>query len=136
MAEQLATTDHLPFFTLRAVRDKVVSMTVLWVGFGIMVGIFSSPPDGGVIRMISGAVAGVIIFPFIGVFLGLIGGQWQPTLAGGVAGLILSLSLGLASGIPELLPTANVGLVSGALVGATFFSYVGIVRKGLAALSQ
>ena len=136
MHEQTATTELPAFFSLRAVRDKVLRMTLLWFGLGIVVGILSAPPERGIVGMVAGAIAGIIVLPFMGVFLGLIGGQWRETLLGGLAGLILSFGIGVASGVPELRPVANVGLVGGALVGATFFSYVSYLRKALAALSQ
>ena len=120
---------------MRGVMDKVLRMTLLWLGFGIVVGVISAPPEGGIIGMIAGAVAGMILFPFLGAFLGLIGGQWRETLLGGIAGLAMGFSLGVAGGLQPL-PVANVGLVGGALVGATFVSYVGYLRKGLALLSR
>ena len=137
MSVQLATTNPLPsFFSLRALGDKILRMTLLWLGLGIVVGVLSSPPEEGPVRIIAGAIAGMIVFPFIGAVLGLIGGQWRETLLGGIAGLVLGFSLGAACGVPDLLATANVGLVGGALVGATFVSYLSILRKGLATLSQ
>lgn len=136
MSERTATTELPAFFSLRAVQDKVLRMTLLWLGIGIAVGILSAPPERGIVGMIAGAIAGIIVMPFMGAFLGLIGGQWRETLLGGLAGLILGFGLGIASGVPELRPAANVGLVGGAIVGATFFSYVGYLRKAIAALSR
>ena len=131
MAEERATA-----FSLRALRDKVVCMTLLWLSFGVVVGILAAPPERGIVGMLAGAIAGMIVFPFLGAFLGLIGGQWRETLLGGISGLILGFTLGVASGVPDLQPVANLGIVGGALVGATFFSYLGYVRKGLALLTQ
>jgi hypothetical protein len=77
----------------------------------------------------------IVCLPF-GVFLGLIGGQWRESLVGGVAGLTLGVGVGVASGVSELMAAGNVGLVGGALVGATIFTYLGYAWKALAALRK
>jgi hypothetical protein len=137
MAEHDSTTDRLtPFFSLRAVGANVLRMTLLWLAFGPVVGVLSSPLEEGFARIVAGVIAGMIVCLPFGVFLGLIGGQWRESLVGGVAGLTLGVGVGVASGVSELMAAGNVGLVGGALVGATIFTYLGYAWKALAALRK
>ena len=106
-------------------------MTLLWLGFGVFVGVLSAPPGGGALAIVSGAIAGMIVLPFMGAFLGLIGGNWRETLLGGITGLIVGAYVDLMNGQLELLSIAKVGLVGGAIIGATFFSFANHLRKRL-----
>src|SRR5262245_28460648 len=63
--------------SLRSVAIAVFQMSLLWLGFGILVGAASALPDGDAIRIASGIIAGMIILPVIGALLGLIGGRWR-----------------------------------------------------------
>jgi hypothetical protein len=118
-------------FTWRSIAVAVMQMCLLWLGFGIVVGAASALPDGDAIRIISGIIAGMIILPVFGALLGLLGGRWRETLAGGIAGAIVGFSVGAATGQTEILALANVGLVGGAIVGATFLSFANHFRRAL-----
>src|SRR5215831_8574991 len=96
MAHQSAHTPTVPaIFSLRSVAIATLQMSLLWLGFGIVVGAVSALPDGDVVRIISGIIAGMIVFPVIGALLGVMGGRWRETLVGGVAGLIFAGGLGI-----------------------------------------
>lgn len=114
---------------MRSIAVAVLQMSLLWLTFGIVVGAASALPDGDVIRIISGIIAGMIILPVFGALLGLLGGRWRETLAGGVAGAIVGFGVGVATGQAEILALANVGLVGGAIVGATFLSFANHFRR-------
>jgi hypothetical protein len=118
------------------VQTRIMPMTLLWLGFGVLVGVLSAPPAGGALAIVSGAIAGMIVLPFMGAFLGLIGGNWRETLLAGVAGLVVGALVDLVNGQLDLLNTAKVGLVGGAIIGATFFSFVNHWRKTLALLTR
>jgi hypothetical protein len=111
-------------------------MGLLWLGFGVIVGALSAPPGSEMTGLISGAIAGMIVMPFIGALLGLMGGKWQQTLFGGVFGLSLGTVLGLSNPSSELQVVASTSLVCGALVGATFLPWLGQVRKSFAFLGR
>jgi hypothetical protein len=134
MPQQDTAEPAASFFSLQAIGINVARMTLLWLALGIMVGMLSSPFDEGIVRIVAGIIAGMIICPLIGAFLGLIGAQWRETLMGAIAGLGLGFCLGVASGVAEVRPLANVSMVGGALVGATFLTYLTYARKFLAAI--
>src|SRR5205823_2792183 len=98
---------------------RVMPMTLLWLALGALVGVLGAPPERGILGMVASAIGGMIVLPFMGAVLGLIGGKWRETLVGGVAGLILGAGVGVATAQPEFLSVANVGLLGGAMVGAT-----------------
>jgi hypothetical protein len=137
MAEQDVTIDPItPCFSLRSMGVNVLRMTLLWLAFGPVVGVLSSPLEEGFTRMVAGVIAGVIVCVPFGVLLGLIGGQWRESLVGGMAGLTLGLSVGMASGFSQLMAAGNVGLVGGAMVGATVFTYLDYAWKAVAAVRK
>jgi hypothetical protein len=130
MAHQSNPAAQVPsVLSWRSTALAVLQMSLLWLAFGVVVGAVSALPDGDAIGIVSGIIAGMIVLPVVGALLGLIGGRWRETLVGGVAGLILAFSLGLATGQSELLAVTNVGLVGGAIVGATFLSFINHFRR-------
>lgn len=121
-----------PTFALRSIVVAVLQMSLLWLVFGVIVGAGTALPDGDAVRIVAGIIAGMIILPVIGAFLGLIGGRWRETLVGGIAGFLLAGSIGLATAQANLFPLANVGLVGGAIVGGTFLSFLNHFRRAFA----
>jgi hypothetical protein len=95
-------------------------MLLLWRGFAAFVGPGSMPPGLGASGVVSGLIAGVIVLAPVGVAMGLIGGGWKAALCGGAGGLALGAAAGWLGGEPNPLTRAAVGLVAGAVVGATF----------------
>src|SRR5947199_10415222 len=64
----------------RVVAKRVLGMMTLWMIFGLVVG--SNLMPGNLISMLSGAIAGGIILPGLGLFLGLMGGPVKECLFG------------------------------------------------------
>src|SRR5438093_484907 len=56
---------------LRLLVRRTRCMAALWLGFGIVVG--SGSVGGGWIGILSGAIAGALVLPWLGVLLGLLG---------------------------------------------------------------
>jgi hypothetical protein len=104
---------------LHSLGKRVLAMTLLWSCLGIVVGVNTAPFDQGTIRIVSGAIAGVIVLFPVGAMLGLFSDGIKMTLLGAAAGGLLAgltgavLSWGFA---PSL---ASVGLLGGGLIGAT-----------------
>jgi hypothetical protein len=108
---------------------NVKAMTLVWVSFGILIGAGTSPPHGGSIGLISGILAGVIVFPWMGAALGLLGCQPRPTILGGGFGALVG-----AAGLMAVSPTAALngacfGLIAGALVGATVLPVIRFYKR-------
>lgn len=99
----------------RRVRD----MSLLWLGFAVTVGPSTAPAEHGVIGLVAGALAGLIILVPVGVLLGLLGAGWKQTLCGALGGLLLGAAIGFLGGHTDAVRRAGTGLLTGALVGAT-----------------
>jgi hypothetical protein len=124
--------------TLHPSRNKgrrVRNMLLLWAAFGLIVGI-GSAPGGGLISTLSGALAGVMVLPWLGLVLGLIGGGPKLTLLGGIWGLIVGALAGALLSEPDLLSRANLSLILGALVGATFPGPLRLISAVVARILQ
>jgi hypothetical protein len=107
---------HPPYSLGSRVRD----MALLWVALGVVLGAGSTSFKGGAIGVVSGAIAGILILPFLGGFLGLIGGRPQETLFGALSGLVVGAAAGALHGSADLPAQVTFTLMLGALVGATF----------------
>jgi hypothetical protein len=97
-------------------------MIVLWTLLGVIVGATTAPLNTGPLAIVSGAIAGVLVLSVFGVALGLLGGQVKETGAGALLGASIVGGIGLLSGSANLLYLANLGLLTGALAGATAFA--------------
>lgn len=110
-------------------RRNVKAMTLVWVSFGILIGAGTSPPHGGPIGLISGVLAGVIVFPWMGAALGLLGCQPKPTILGGGCGALLGAAALMAVSSAGALHGACFGLIAGAMVGATFLPVIRFYKR-------
>jgi len=108
-------------------------MVLVWLCFGALIGPGSAPPDSGVIGTISGIIAGMLLLPFLGAALGLMGGRASESLLGGVCGALLGAALALASE-GAILPKVNACLIAGGLVGATFPGVYRLLGSGWVAV--
>ncbi|HBI45387.1 MAG TPA: hypothetical protein DDY78_21425 [Planctomycetales bacterium] len=99
---------------------RVRDMTLLWTALGAVVGVGSTSFKGGAIGVVSGAIAGILVLPFLGAFLGLIGGRPQETLFGALCGSLVGAAAGALGGSADLPAQATFTLLIGALIGATF----------------
>jgi hypothetical protein len=110
-------------------------MALLWAGFGLVVGVSTTPLDRGTLAMVSGALAGLIVLPPLGVVLGLLGGQVKETQAGALLGLCCLGGAGWLIGSANVLYLANLGLLTGAMAGATVFGLLRTARQVAAVLT-
>ena len=117
------------------VRTRVARMMAAWLALGAIVGIGTGTMAGGQAAMIlSNALAGMILFPPVGLLLGLIGGRARESFIGAAVGAILGTALGMIVGPAGVLNTATHALLVGALAGATFRPYLTLVRWVYSAL--
>jgi hypothetical protein len=100
----------------RRVRD----MAALWLVFGALVGVGSAPTGGGAVAIVSFMIAGMMVLPLLGVVLGLLGGGVKEACIGGLCGGVVGVAVGWACGARNPLLGANLGLINGGMVGATF----------------
>jgi hypothetical protein len=96
-------------------------MTLLWALFGAAAGASHYLVHGGnLIAILSGAIAGVLVMPVLGVPLALLGGQVKPTLLGGIWGAALGVLAGFVAGPSNAPVSPDFGLLVGGMAGATF----------------
>ena len=117
----------------RMLGRRVVRMTLIWLLFGAFLGA-SLAPARGMISIISGTIAGMMVMPWLGTFLGLIGGQVKEALIGALFGAFVGAGCGLVSGEPVLLYKIDMGLIIGGIVGANFSAFSAWFWKGRQAL--
>src|SRR5262249_25357369 len=113
---------------------RVRNMTLLWLAFGALVGAGSMPPEAGTIGLLSGAIAGMLLLPFLGSVLGLMGGQCLETLAGALWGLMVGAAAAALTADADLLLKAALGLLVGGLAGATFPGLCRLFRQHVVGL--
>lgn len=109
-----------------SMRRRVVQMTAAWLFLGALVGIGTGATSGGSLAaIVSSVLAGMILFPPVGLLLGLIGGRPKETLLGAAAGAIVGALLGAVAGPIEITTHA---LLVGALGGATLRPYLMLAK--------
>ena len=101
-------------------------MMLAWLAVGAAVGIGTAGHSGNAIAIISGLLAGVIVMLPVGVLLALLGGAAKETLIGALLGAVMGAAIGALNDHTQMMAAANVGLLGGAWVGATF---VGMYRR-------
>jgi hypothetical protein len=112
---------------------RTLHMAALWLGFGAVVGFGIGLPTGGVLPLVSNVLAGMIVLPFLGMFLALLGGRVRPTFAGGTYGALAGSAAGLLSGAGGNFSWANTGLIAGGIAGATLPAMLGAAARLLRA---
>jgi hypothetical protein len=105
---------------IEPLRTRVWRMILLWIGFGAVVGVSSSPSDGGIGDKIAGAVAGMMVLPWLGLALGLVGGRWKEALLGAMCGAGCGIAGGIVIGPANVALAVSICLLIGGLAGATF----------------
>jgi len=103
----------------RTLGKRVLKMTLVWIWFGIFIGA-TSVPGGDVIGVVSGVVAGIILLPWLGILLGLIGGQAKETLFGGMFGALVGVVCGILSPDHGALYSVNMAVIIGGIIGANY----------------
>jgi hypothetical protein len=116
---------------LRRVRD----MMLLWLFFGAVCGAcLDLDREGTLLRIVSSVLAGMIVLPVLGAFLGLAGGRVRPTLLGGFCGGVLAGVVGAVAGAVAPLYLVSFGVILGGLAGGTIgvvFWWVNLVGRAL-----
>jgi hypothetical protein len=95
-------------------------MVLVWLLLGVLMGPGTRPAEEGIIGAIAGAIAGVMLLPWLGIVLALMGGRPRETLVGGLWGFLVGAATAVALGQGGVLSRASAGLVAGGLTGATF----------------
>jgi hypothetical protein len=94
-------------------------MAALWALLGVIVGAQSLPATD-FIALLSGAIAGIIVLPWLGAFLALLGGEVLPSLVGASCGCLVALVYAEVLGDPHVAYKLNLGLMVGGIVGANY----------------
>jgi hypothetical protein len=114
----------------RSLAKRVLAMMALWMFFGVIVG--STLLKGNLVGVVSGAIAGAIVLPWLGMFLGLLGGSVKDSFLGGVTGVLVYLLCSAFRPGPIDSYTLNVCLIMSGIMGANFAGFLA-VRKRLRA---
>lgn len=132
---------YLPPFlrhSSRPLGKRVRDMMLVWLLFGIVLGLCSEPARGGTfIGVLSGVIAGLVVMLPLGVLLGLFGGEVKPTVLGGIAAATLGACIAAGCAMPNPHFILSLSLILGGLLGATFSVFlwwVGFVTRALMAL--
>jgi hypothetical protein len=122
---RLPATDH--HFSIRTLLKRVLAMMSLWTLYGLIVG--SSVLGGNFIGIISGAIAGAIILPWLGMVLGLMGGPVKDSLLGGIAGaLVATLYTAIQNGSIDSY-SFNICLIIGGIIGGNFALFLALRKR-------
>jgi hypothetical protein len=104
----------------RTLAKRLRDLTLLWALFGAVVGACPGLTHGGdALGILSGALAGVILTPVLGVLIALLGGQAKPTLLGAIGGAMVGVLARFVAGAPDGQLTAELGLLVGGMAGGT-----------------
>lgn len=105
--------------SVRALLGGAARLGFVWLAFGLVIGA-ALGEEGGIIGLLAYATAGALVTPWLGVVLGLLGGQVQETMVGGTGGALIGTTLALTGeGVPVAFGL-GVGLIVGGMVGANY----------------
>jgi hypothetical protein len=124
---QSAVLRPAPF---RSLAKRVLAMMALWMFFGVIVG--STILKGNLVGVLSGAIAGAIVLPWLGMFLGILGGSVKDSFLGGVTAVLVYLVCSAFRTGSVDSYTLNICLIIGGMMGANFAGFLA-VRKRLRA---
>jgi hypothetical protein len=111
----------------RECAKRITAMMALWTVFGIIVG--SNVLGGNLIGILSGAIAGAIVLPWLGMMLSVFGGPAKDSLLGAVAGsAVAMLYSSLRSGAIDFF-SLNLCLIMGGMIGANFAFFLSLRRR-------
>jgi hypothetical protein len=112
------TTFAFSFPTPRELIRRMLAMAALWLLFGMVAGCILMPDS--VISLLSGAIAGAIVLPWLGLILGMLGGTVRQSLVGGLTGLLVAMFAAILSGSGFQPYNLDLCLIIGGIVGANF----------------
>ena len=116
-----------------AFLQRTLGMAGLWMLFGIVVG--SGALWGNLLSTVSGAIAGALVLPWLGMLLGLLGGSIKDCLLGGLAGALFATYFSLLRNGWIGAYQFNLGLLIGGMIGATFVSLLAVKQRFKARLT-
>src|SRR5437667_11384936 len=96
----------------RTIWRRMLRLVPVWALFGSFIGI-TGGLGGGPIGIISGAIAGVIVISWLGVLLGLMGGEPKATFLSGLAGALIGLLYSVLSGYAGIIYNMNLAFMIG-----------------------
>ena len=115
---------------------RILRMKAVWAALGAIVGASVGMECGGFIGAIVVVMAGMVEFATLGALFALIGGRPKETILGAVGGLLGGLAVGMIGGQASVVLLANVGLVVGAIVGATLRAYLWLLSLPVVLLGR
>ena len=103
---------------------RILLMSLTWLIVGAMVGLIVGLENERVSAIIASMLGGMIVLPFLGVLLGLVGGDLKGTIAGAGGGIIACLLVGPGGLGTSTALVSGFTVIFGGLIGATVFPYV------------
>jgi hypothetical protein len=111
----------------RECAKRIMAMMALWTVFGVIVG--SNLLGGNLIGIISGAIAGAIVLPWLGVMLSVFGGPARDSLLGAATGCLTAVVYGTIHGGSFSFFTFNFCLIVGGMMGANLAFFLAIRNR-------
>ena len=115
---------------------RILRMKAVWAALGAVMGASVGMECGGFTGAIVLMMACLVEFATLGAIFALIGGRPKETILGSVGGLLGGLAVGVIGGQAPVVLLANVGLVVGAVVGATLHAYLRVLSLPLILLER
>ena len=112
-----------------SLTKRLGGVVLVWLVGGAVVGAVATVGKGDLVALISHMIAGMLILPLVGMFLGLMGARWDESLLGCLAGFVSGLVAGRTlpqGGLPDL---CSLGLVFGGMMGGTLPVFMRLLRK-------
>jgi hypothetical protein len=106
------------FATPRKLVRRMLAMAALWLFFGMFVGSTLMPDNA--IGLISGAIAGALVLPWLGLILGMLGGSVKESLLGALTGILVAALSAIVRGVRIDPYNLNLCLIIGGMMGANF----------------
>src|SRR6516165_669304 len=77
-----------------SLTKRLGGVVLVWLVGGAVVGAVATVGKGDLVALISHMIAGMLILPLVGMFLGLMGARWDESLLGCLAGFVSGLVAG------------------------------------------
>jgi hypothetical protein len=109
------------FFTSTAEKQSkpILPMAGLWLVIGVLIGIGCQPLEG-IVTIVSGALAGALLLPWLGILLGVLGGGVAESALGAMTGGFAGIFASVIKGEVSFVHQANIGIFIGGVMGANF----------------
>jgi hypothetical protein len=112
------------------IRRRMASMTSVWLFLGMVLGIHTGwRLHAGPVAIVSHAIAGSIVLAFLGIAISILADRWRESLIGGLGGMLFGAVAELWNCATPAGQAVNMGLLIGALVGATCWPWITLAWK-------